>query len=80
MSGYGCALALGATREATREALVCPVDTYQYPRGSHVSWATIITARDCCQSGMGSLGISGYPWVSLGIPGYLWVSRGDSGC
>lgn len=30
-------------------ALVYPADTYQYPRGSHASRATIITERDCCQ-------------------------------
>ena len=29
----------------------------QYPRGSHASLATIITERDCCQSGIGSLDI-----------------------
>jgi len=34
---------------------------YQYPRGSHSSWATIIIALDCWQSGMRSLGISGIP-------------------
>ena len=29
----------------------------QYPRGSHASQATVSNARDCCQSGMRSLGI-----------------------
>ena len=37
-----------------------PSYLYQYPRGSHASRATIITERDCCQSG---IAIS----VSLGI-------------
>ena len=40
---------------------------YQYPRGSHASRATIITERDCCQSGIGIPGYPGYP----GYPGWL---------
>ena len=60
-------MALGTARAGSglsELAPSCISYPYQYPRGSHASRATIITARDCCQSGMGSLGISGYPWVS----------------
>ena len=34
---------------------------YQYLGMPNASWATIITERVCWQSGMSSLGISGYP-------------------
>ena len=71
-------------------AMVCPSwlrAPYQYPRGSHASWATIITARDCCQSGMSSPGISGipgylgWPWLlgKAGEGAYLFSTIGSTG-
>ena len=38
-----------------------PLSTISVSREAHASRATIIIERDCCQSGMSSLGISGYP-------------------
>ena len=63
----------GSSLALLRSGLPCryisaPISTISVSREAHASRATIITERDCCQSGIDisvSLGISGYLGMAL---------------